>query len=111
GCSKRPLAPAPLPNMTNLPTRPLEFARPFGNFGDLDNRSSLADSPALAERITAFARCRISRFWASKYTTPVARPLLSTEISRTYELTRISQFPLFSAIGITVTAVLERART
>ncbi len=43
--------------------------------------------------------------------TPVTLPLASTEISRTYEFARISHRPVFSAIGIIVTAELDRART
>ena len=43
--------------------------------------------------------------------TPVTFPLGSTEISRTYDRTRISQLPVFSASGSIVTAELDRALT
>src|SRR5687767_3000560 len=90
---------------------PLEFARPSGNRVDFESSSRRGVSDAFADRITILARCRISRFWASKYTTPVTRPELSVETSFTYAFARISQLPVFSASGSIVTAELDRALT
>src|SRR5215470_2624642 len=50
-------------------------------------------------------------FFPSKYTTPVARPLSSTSTRQTYELARISQRPVRSAMGITLGSVLDFAPT
>lgn len=111
GCSNSALANAPLSHIRFLPTKPLEFASPFGNCLDFESSSSLADSTPFAQTTTAFARCSDSLFCASKYTAPVARPRASVTIFRTYELGRISQRPVFSAIGITLTSVLDFART
>src|SRR6202161_2002113 len=41
---------------------------------------------------------------------PVTRPCRSISILRTYDSARISQLPVFSAIGITVASVLDLAR-
>jgi hypothetical protein len=69
--------------MRYLPTTPLEFASPFGNWFDAESKSRRGVSAPFADRITAFARCRISRFCASKYTTPVTRPRASVWMRRT----------------------------
>src|SRR4029079_169439 len=110
-CSNSAFAPAPLPVIRYLPTTPLEFARPSGNFGDFESSKSRADSEPFADSTTAFAFWKCSRLSASKYVAPVTRPFLSTGISRTYLYGRISQFPVATARGSTVAAELERAPT
>src|SRR5690348_10738656 len=96
GCSKIPWTLAPHPGMKYFPTTPLEFAKPSGKTLDLDISSKRGEPRPLAETITAFAFWNTSFFRPSKYTAPVTRPLLSTEISRTYEFGRSSQCELFS---------------
>ena len=62
---------------------PFEFASPFGNWLEADMSRSRGVSAPFAQTITAFARCMTSRFWASKYTTPVTRPRASVCTRRT----------------------------
>jgi hypothetical protein len=51
----------PVESVRYLPTTPLEFASPCGNFDDVELRRIRADSQALAARTTARARTRLSR--------------------------------------------------
>src|SRR5271165_1117001 len=110
GCSNQPLAKPPLSHIRYLPTRPLEFASPSGDSFDFESSSNRAVSAPFAQSTTALARWKTSRRLESKYTAPVARPRASVSILRTYEFGRISQRPVFSAMGITETSVLDLAR-
>ena len=97
--------------MRYLPTTPLELASPCGNRFELELSSSRGVSAPFAHTTTAFARWKISFLSASKYFTPVARPFASVSIFRAYELGRISQRPVATAFGMTVTSELDFART
>src|SRR5690348_14199962 len=94
-----------------VPTQPLEFARPSGNWFDFELSNSFGVSTPLAQTTTALARWNISALFASKYFTPVTRPCGESSIFRTYEFGRTSQRPVATARGITVTSELFLART
>src|SRR6185503_14318296 len=110
-CSNTPLPNPPPLNIRYLPTAPLELARPCGNRFDLEFNNSRGVSAPLAQTKTAFARWKISFLSASKYLTPVARPLASVSTFLTYEFGRTSQRPVATAFGIIVTSELDFART
>src|SRR5882762_744989 len=97
--------------MRCFPTMPLEFARPFGNRFDFELSNSRGVSAPFAHTTTALARWKISFLPPSKYLTPVTRPRGDTSTLRAYELGRISQRPVATAFGMTVTSELDLART
>src|SRR2546425_3500223 len=97
---KNPPTLTPTVSIRYLPTRPLEFARPFGKRLDREFRSSRADSHALAQRTTILAfACTSCRVLRSTYETPVALPSPSVSTSRHIASVRISRFPVLSAGG------------
>src|SRR5713226_553540 len=87
---KNPPTLTPTVSMRYLPTRPLEFARPFGKRPERELRRRRADSHALAQRITTLAfACTSCR----------ALPSPSVSTSRHIASVRISRFPVLSAGG------------
>src|SRR4030088_3260064 len=71
-----PETPLPVVSVRALPTTPLEFASPFGNFGDFELSIRRAVSHALAARTTTLALAWFSLpVFVSIYETPLARPL------------------------------------
>src|SRR6187200_3174727 len=90
--------------MRYRPRLPLEFARPYGNAGDADMRSSRAVSAQFAGTLTARAVRRRSRPSLSTYTTPEARPFALVSTRTTVASVRTSQRPVAIALGITVTS-------
>src|SRR6185312_11588821 len=100
-CGSHPPALEPVESCKYLPTTPLLFASPAGCFDDLELRSSLADSHALAPNITCLANTWYSCISSLLiYDTPVARPLASVSTSRTIALAITFRLPVFIA-GIT----------
>src|SRR5262245_28519500 len=95
-----PLASVPVVSVRYLPTTPLEFASPCGNFADFELSSNRAVSHALAAITTMRPRTWFSRPVAlSMYDTPLARPLSSTVTSRAIALGTMVRRPVASAGG------------
>src|SRR5687767_11051228 len=89
---------APVESCRYLPTMPLELARPLGCWADLELSSSLADSQALAARITILPSTWYScKSVLSVYNTPVALPDLSVSTSRTMALSYSVTLPVLRA--------------
>src|SRR5262245_26200827 len=96
-----PDTPVPVESVRYLPTTPLEFASPCGNFDDFELSRMRADSHALAASTTMRARTWLSRdVVLSMYETPLARPLSSTVTSRTIASVTIVSLPVARAGGI-----------
>src|SRR5215470_16043048 len=97
----KPPTSVPVVSVMYLPTTPLEFPRPCGNFDDFELSRMRADSHALAASTTMRARTWLSRLVAlSMYDTPVASPEASTVTSRAIAWGTILSFPVFIAGGM-----------
>src|SRR6266404_5881266 len=96
-----PATSVPVVSVRYLPKTPLVLARPLGNFGDLELRSSRAVSQALAASTTTLASaCRSAPVLVSMYLTPLARPRLLSVTSCTMALVRSVRRPVLSAGAI-----------
>jgi len=103
-----PETPVPVVSVRYLPTVPLEFASPCGNFPDLEFNNSRAVSHALADSTTILARtCSSAPVFLLMYDTPVARPSDPSVTSRAIALVMSVSLPVCCA-GAINTSGLEK---
>src|SRR5205085_11914121 len=94
------------------PAGPLRCARPSGNAGGLELRSTRAVSSALPARTPTLAgTCRSDPVLLSTYATPEARPGLSTVTSRAIALVTSVRRPVVKAGAISTLVEVKFAFT
>ena len=103
-----PETPAPVVSVRYLPTTPLEFASPFGNWVDFELSRSRAVSIALAASTTTFARtCSSVPVFLSMYDDAVRQPVRADRHFARHRVGESVSLPVCSA-GAISTSPLEK---